>query len=139
MADLSQTAANVAIAGIADSNPGDVIKVRVGEAVSQGMPGYLKSDGKYWQTDANTQTEAAAKGIFLTPAAINGWATFALQGTELDLGGTLVVGTTYYVSVTKGAIADAAPVSTAWPTILGIAKTDSLMPLKITIGEAVTP
>jgi hypothetical protein len=124
MANLSQTPANVAMAG-----PGRVRVVQVGEGVTQGQPGYLlTSDSKYYQADANASaTTARAVGIFLTPAATNGYAVFAEgAGLTINLGATLVVGETYCVSNTKGAIAPIADLTTGdFPCIIGTAATVS--------------
>jgi hypothetical protein len=49
MADITITAANVK----AGSSATRVQLVQAGEAITQGQPTYLASDGKYYQTDAN--------------------------------------------------------------------------------------
>jgi hypothetical protein len=125
MANLTQTAANVAIAGV-----GARVKVvQVGEGVTQGQPAYLNvSDAKYYQADANASaTTAQAVGIFLTPASTNGYAVLAEgAGITINLGATLVVGETYVVSATKGAICPIADLTTGdYPCIIGTAVSTS--------------
>ena len=56
MADLVQTAADVALV----DNESQTQRVRVGEAVTQGMPVYLKSaDRKYWKAQHDGSAEEA--------------------------------------------------------------------------------
>lgn len=125
MADLTQTAANVGIG--ADT---EFIRVQVGESVTQGQPGYRGASNKWFQTDANlSAAAAAAEGIFMTPAATDGYAIVAVGG-DVNLGATLAVGETYAVSRTKGRICPIADLTTGdYVTHLGVAKSTSLMPL----------
>lgn len=127
MANLSQTAANVAIGS-------QITRTRVvqaGENLTQGQPVYLKaSDGKYYRADANASAEAAkAVGIALTPASTNGYAVIQEgSGGSVNLGATLTVGETYVVSATAGAIAPIADLTTGdYPCILGVATTTALI------------
>jgi hypothetical protein len=124
MSDLTQTAANV---GVNDAST-VIAPVQVGEAVTQGQPGYLNAaDGKYYACDATSGTGSAAKaaaaGIFLTPAALDGYAAFAFSPGNVDLGATLTVGETYVLSgLTAKAIGPLSDLGTGdWVTILGIA------------------
>ena len=137
MANLSITPANVAMAG-----PGRVKVVQVGEAVTQGQPGYLlTTDSKYYQADANASLVASnAVGIFLTPAATNGYAVFAEgAGLTLNLGATLVRGKTYCVSATKGAICPIEDLTTGdFPCLIGTANTTStIVTLFNSVGVAI--
>jgi len=135
MADLTQTAANVAISGSATPTK----RVQFGESVTQGNSVYLKaSDGKYWKSDANLSLEAAgSKGIVLTPASSDGYGLIAvpsdIEGTSLvNLGATLAVGTPYGVSATAGAICPIADISaTQYPTIIGFATTTAVLDYKV--------
>lgn len=139
MADLSQTAANVAIG----SSTAPTRRVQYGESVTQGMPVYLKeSDSKYYQCDANdTAAKAVAAGIALTPGATDGYGLIAIPSDSpgislVNLGATLAVGTVYAVSATKGAIAPVADISsTQYVTILGVATTASLLDLRIVVSN----
>jgi hypothetical protein len=127
MANLSQTAANVALAGAGAR----VRVVQVGEAVTQGQPAYLNTaDAKYYQADANaSQSTAEAVGIFLTPASTNGYAVLAEGGgLSINLGATLTVGETYVVSATKGAICPIGDLTTGdYPCIIGTATSTSAL------------
>jgi len=132
MANLSQTAANVAAGG----NNVSFSLVQAGEAVTQGQPVYQSSSTlKYLQTDANdTAAKADAKGIALTPAASDGYFLLA-KGGPVNLGATLAIGTLYAVSATKGAICPVADLATSdYVTILGIATTTALIDLKISVS-----
>lgn len=136
MANLTQTAANVGI-GNADC---PTRSVQFGESVTQGMPLYVSTDGKYYQCDANdTLAKADCDGIALTSGATDGYGLIALPSTQpgrslVNLGATLAVGTMYGVSATKGAIAELADISsTQFPTALGFAVSTSLLDFQVTI------
>lgn len=116
MADLTITAANVAIANAGVTTR----KVQVGEAVTAGQVGYLSSN-KYYLADADALATANAAGIFLTNAALDGYAILATAGT-INIGATLTVGETYVVSTTAGGIAPIADLlSGDFTTVLFIA------------------
>jgi hypothetical protein len=124
------------------AGPGRVKVVQVGEAVTQGQPGYLlTTDSKYYQADANASLVASnAVGIFLTPAATNGYAVFAEgAGLTLNLGATLVRGKTYCVSATKGAICPIEDLTTGdFPCLIGTANTTStIVTLFNSVGVAI--
>lgn len=126
MADITVTAANVGVKG-----PAQLEVVQVGEAVTQGQPLYkLASDQKYYKADANASAaSAAAKGIAMTAASTDGYAILARSGS-INLGATLTVGETYFVSATAGGIAPAADVTTGWyPRQLGQAVSASELTL----------
>lgn len=138
MADLTQTAANVAI----NTDSTDVSVVQAGESVTQGMPVYLKaSDGKYYQCDADASEDTAeAKGIALTPASADGYFVMAGPDGGVNLGATLTVGETYVISATKGAIAPVGDLITGdYVTQLGIATTASNLKLNINISGVQVP
>jgi hypothetical protein len=129
MADLSQTAANVGF------NDADVKYrlVQFGEAVTQGMPVYRKAaDGKYWKAqNDNAAADAEAVGICIVRgAAADAWGLIATEG-NINIGATLAVGESYFVSNAFGAICPAADVgSTEFPTFLGIANSATNLELK---------
>lgn len=127
MANLSQTAANVAIGSAITRTR----VVQAGETIAQGQPVYLKtSDSKYWKADANASADTAkAVGIALTPASANGYLVIQEgSGGLINLGATLTVGETYVVSATAGAIAPIGDLTTGdYPCILGVATTTALI------------
>lgn len=133
MATISQTAANVAV-GSATTR---VRVVQVGEGVTQGNCVRLdSSDGKYYKSDANASAAGAkCDGIVLTPASTNGYCVIALpgDGSKVNLGATLTVGTTYAVSPTSGAIEPLADITTAsYVTQIGTASTTALLDFVVT-------
>ena len=136
MADLSITAANVK-AGSASTR---VQLVQAGEAIDQGEPAYLASDGKYYQTDANdTAIKAQAKGIAITPASTDGYFLLAVDGL-INLGATLAVGQIYVCSATKGGIAPYADLTTNdFVTILGVATTTALLDINLLVCGVQNP
>ena len=130
MANLSQTPGNVALGSNARTET-----VQVGEAVTQGQPVYqLTTDSKWYRSDANVAAaQTGQNAIVLTPASTNGYAVIIRQQRALvNLGATLVKGTTYVVSATAGAIAPQADLTTGDGIIvLGIASTTALLDLQI--------
>ena len=138
MADISQTAANVALGASTTTTR----VVQVGEAVTQGMPLYFSTDGKWYQCDANDGAARAVVGaIAISPAATDGYALVALPATTpgvslVNLGATLAVGTVYAVSATKGAIAPIADISsTQFVSVIGIATTTALLDFQISVSN----
>lgn len=135
MADLSQTAANVALR----SNSLPSVGV-AGEAITQGMPVYL-SGGKWYQCDANDgAAKAVAGGIAVLPATTDGFFAYLSTGAKINLGATLVVGTTYVVSATKGAIAPIADLATGhYATTLGVATAANELTININVSGVQVP
>lgn len=138
MTNISQTAANVALG--ASTTPTKI--VQVGENVTQGMPLYSSTDGKWYQCDANDGVAKALVGaIALSPATTDGYALVALPSNTpgkslINLGATLAVGEVYAVSATKGAIAPIGDItSTQFVSVMGIAKTAALLDFQISISN----
>ena len=141
MANISQTAASVGIGSVATPTR----KVAAGEAITQGMPVYKATDGKYYQCDANdsaTAIKARCGGIAITPAgAADASFVIAEPGNEpgqslVNLGATLVVGGVYAVSATKGAIAPIADITTGdFVTTIGIATTAALLDFQVAVSN----
>jgi hypothetical protein len=137
MADLSQTAANVAISGSTCPTK----RVQFGEAVIQGQPVYLSTiDSKYYKCDANdTLAKAACAGIAVTPAGVNGYGLIVTPSTIagvslVNVGATLAVGTQYAVSANLGAICPLSDISTGqFPTSIGFAVSTSLLDFQVAI------
>ena len=138
MTNISQTAANVALGAASTTTK----IVQVGEAVTQGMPLYFATDGKWYQCDANDGVAKAVAGaIALSPAAIDSYALVALPATSpgrslVNLGATLAIGEVYAVSATKGAIAPIGDLSsTQFISVLGIATTTALLDFQVSISN----
>lgn len=134
MANLTQTAANVAIGG---SNARTSEPLQAGEPLTQGQPAYKKaSDRKWYRADANVSAEAAGSVeppvIVLTPAAaIDDWFVGVRRG-PVKLGATLAVGTPYVISATVGAICPYADLVTGdYVTFLGFATSTSVLDLDV--------
>lgn len=139
MANLSQTAANVAIGSL--TTPTRI--VTYGESVTQGQPLYKStSDSKYYRCDANDgAAKAVVAAIALTPGTTDSPGLVALPGSQpgaslVNLGATLVVGETYVVSATVGAIAPIGDLtSTQYTSIIGIATTAALIDFRAIVGN----
>lgn len=119
MADLTQTAANVKIIS------GSYTDGNAGETITQGEPIYIDGSGNVMRTQCDgTAAQAAATGIALTPAVLNGKVIYALPGSIVNLGATLAVGETYAVSANIGKVAPIGDIiATNYPTTLGPAQT----------------
>jgi len=133
MATLTQTPANVGIGSL--TTP--VRPVQVGEAVTQGQPGIRDAtSGKYLQADGSDADKDEVAGIFLTAAALDGYALLALPGSGgqkslVNLGATLTVGKAYYLHGSKGVIGEESDLGTGdYVTFLGIAETAELIDLQ---------
>jgi hypothetical protein len=129
MANLSQTAANVAAAAGAKI---DTTKI-AGATLTAGMPVYIDAaDGKAKIADNNVSAAlAAVYGIALNGASDGQPVAICTEG-DVNLGATLAIGEIYALSATAGAICpDADVVSTNFVSHLGTARTPALMQLKI--------
>jgi len=111
----------------------------VGEAVTAGQVVYLSSGaeaspltaGLWYLTDSDaapTSTTAQTIGVAVSAIAINTSGTIRLAGL-VTTAGSVVVGTTYYVAATPGAITSSAP---ALSRQVGVAMTTSSLVLAAT-------
>jgi len=111
----------------------------VGEAITAGQVVYLSSGaeaspltaGLWYLTDSDaapTSTTAQTIGVAVSAIAINTSGTIRLAGL-VTTAGSVVVGTTYYVSATPGAITSSAP---ALSRQVGVAMTTSTLVLAAT-------
>lgn len=118
MADISQTPANV------KSGSGAVVSLeRAGEAIDQGMPCYLSTDGKWYKADADDAAKYNAKGLAMTKSAAADDFVLMQTAGRCNLGGTLTAGEVYVVSSAAGKIAPVADITTDWyPCIVGISE-----------------
>ncbi len=105
-----------------------------GEAISAGMPVYLKaSDGFYYKADSNLSLAAATVvGLCVATCLISSPVTIVTQGS-VNLGATLTVGGVYVAGATlAGDIDLVADLATGWyVSILGVASTAALLDLHI--------
>ena len=119
------------------------IEGTVGEAVTAGQVLYLSSAaesvpltaGKWYLTDSDaaaTSTAPQSIGVAVSAIAINTAGTIRLAG-EVNSAGTVVVGTTYYVGATPGAIVSSAP---AFSRQVGVGLTTSSLLLAATTAVA---
>ena len=115
------------------------IEGTVGEAVTAGQVVYLSSAaestpltaGKWYLTDSDaaaTSTTPQSLGVAVGAIAINTAGTIRLAG-EVDSASSVVVGTTYYVGATPGAIVSSSP---ALSRQVGVAITTSSLLLAAT-------
>ncbi len=129
MADLSITAANV----VAGSNA-TVVGGTGGATLVAGKSVYLDPADLKWKLadcDAATAAERDVKGITLNGCA-NGQPIDVQTDGDITLGAVLTPGVAYYLSPTAGGICPVGDLSTGdYPTLMGIAKSSSVLSLKI--------
>jgi hypothetical protein len=137
-ADLSITAANVKAAG-SSSKP---VRVKFGEAVTQGQAVYLKaSDGEYYKADADAGTSeiAGAVGVAITPASTDEYGYILTEG-PVTIGATMTVGEIYVLSGTAGGICPEADLATAdRVTIIGVATSTTVLAIQPFASTAIVP
>lgn len=128
MADLSITAANVAVTGGSESVAGTA-----GAAITAGQVLYRDaSDGTYKLADADSATVAARSpaGIALNSAAAGQPVRVHIRG-PVTIGATIAGGTAYFLSATAGGICPAADLAAGdYPTIVGIARSASVLDVR---------
>lgn len=132
MADITVTPADVLAGASAKINEGTA-----GETVTAGKTVYRDTtdSNKLKQADANdTVAKALVGGIALHGASLNQPLKYQVGGV-IDIGATLVIGTTYVQSVTAGGIAPIADlVSTNFSTVIGTATTTNNLKLGILVS-----
>jgi len=132
MAALSQTAASVV------PGSGTVRKETVvaGGTITAGMPVYkdLTDSNKYKAARANAAATAVVAGIALTGSS-NGQPLVIQTAGNINLGATLAVGESYYLSdAVAGQIIPVADLGVGdYPTPLGVATSTSILALDIDI------
>ena len=127
------TVADVAItaASVLPGSGAVIVNGTAGETLTAGMGVYLKTDGKYWKSQADgTAAEATVAGVVLNGASA-GQPVSVQTGGTVTIGGTVVVGTVYTVSATAGGICPITDlVSTNYLSVLGAAPTAGTITLK---------
>lgn len=130
MADLTITAANV-VKGSGSS----IDRGTAGATITAGQVVYKDAaNGKYLLADSDSATAAVrnAIGIALNGAA-NNQPLSVLTSGDITIGATLTAGTDYWLSNTPGGICPRADVGSGeYPTMLGIAKSTSVLSVNIT-------
>lgn len=128
MADIAITAANVL------SSSSAVIRKEYNFGYASATAGqlvYLDSSNLWQRVDSNAGATGNGvsdlKGYTLNGGGIGQPAVVCTSDPSLTVGGTLVNGTTYYSSTTAGGIAPDVPTTGAYPTVLGVAKSTSVL------------
>jgi hypothetical protein len=134
MADLAITAANVVAVSGAKTVHGIA-----GATVTAGQVVYRDpTTRKFLLADADSGTAAARvpAGIALHGASLNQPLTIITEG-DLNIGATLTLGTTYYLSGTAGGVAPPADLSSGeYVTALGTASSTSNLKVKLNVTGA---
>lgn len=129
MTDLVLVATNVIASGGARTVDGTI-----GETLTAGQVVYLDTaTGTYKLADCDSGTAAVRSPAGI---ALNGGGTGqpvkVLKSGPVSLGAVLTAGVTYYLSPTAGGICPVADIDSAdYPVILGIAKSTSVLDVKI--------
>lgn len=123
MADLTITAANVAVGGSATKETGVA-----GEAITAGEVLLKNSSNEMVLADADDVSLDEVYGIALNDAASGQPIVYAKPGSDITIGATLTAGTAYFLSATAGAICPHADLVTDDRVIfLGIAISTSVL------------
>lgn len=129
MADISITAANVV--------PGQNATVTGGTAgatIAAGKAVYRDPADLKWKLadcDSATAAERDVRGIALNGAS-NGQPLDVLTEGDITLGAVLTAGVAYYLSGTAGGICPVGDLASGdYPTLIGIAKSTSVLSVKI--------
>jgi hypothetical protein len=137
MTDLVITAANVIAGSNAKKTPG-----LAGATITAGQVVYRDpTTKKFLAVDADSGTEAVRNvfGIALNGAS-DGQPLMVQTEGDINLGATLVVGTTYVASDTAGGIMPVADLEAGdYPTVLGVASAANNLKMKIVAGGAPVP
>lgn len=129
MADLTLTAASVL--------PGSNATTRLGTAgatITAGQPVYLDSaTSTYKLADTDSATSAVRSPVgFALGGASAGQPLVVQTDGDITLGAVLTAGVAYYLSGNAGGICPVADVASGdYPVILGIAKSTSVLAIKI--------
>jgi hypothetical protein len=131
-ADVTQTAASVLIAG---GTPKPTVYT-AGAALTCGDLVYIDSNGLAQKTYNNSTINFAAAAGYCVAAALaaNQWTAVSLNGTLINIGGTLVKGTIYCVSANAGKtcpVADVTAASGSFQTQVGYAISTSQLQMAI--------
>jgi hypothetical protein len=140
MADLSVTAASVAVSSAAKTRRGIA-----GETLVAGKVVYenLSDSGKFYLADANVLAASKAVGITLGGAAAGQPVVIVTEDPAFVPGATLSLSVAadsgvYVLSATAGGIAPMDDLAaTMYPVIIGVANSASTMRLSIVIGTGV--
>lgn len=137
MADLSITPANVAPQANATKDRGTAgATITAGQVVA-----YDPQVGKLKLADSNSEQNSLRRprGIALHGAS-DGQPLEYQTGGDLNLGATLVVGTTYLLSETPGGIQPTTDLATGeYVTVLGTAKTAALLQMGLNVTGVAKP
>ena len=129
MADLTLTAANVLAGSNATTNLGTA-----GATITAGQVVYFDDTTKTYKladTDSATAAVRSPAGFALNGASA-GQPLMVQTGGDLTLGEVLTAGVAYYLSGTAGGICPVADVTSGdYPVILGMAKSTSVLAIKI--------
>lgn len=92
---------------------------------------YLDASNLWQKVDSNAAATGNGvsdlKGYTLNGGGVGQPAVVCTSDPSLTVGGTIVNGTTYYSSTTAGGIAPDVPTTGAYPTILGVAKSTTVL------------
>lgn len=125
------TALSVTAANVKQGSNAQVIAGLAGATITAGQAVLRASSGKFVLSDADGADIKAVGGIALHGAS-DGQPLQVQSGGDINLGATLVAGTTYYLAPTPGGIGPLEDVASGDdPIIIGIAKSASILMMKI--------
>lgn len=125
-------AVTITTSAVQQISSGEGMFVQYGEAMTPGAIAYKGAGGKYFLASNDDATEQDASVFVLTGGETDSYGYVqGRKNEEVDVGGTLVVGTMYFLG-TGGQIVVAGDLGTgAYVTPLGVAKTTTNLRLNI--------
>lgn len=121
------TAVAITDANVQQISSDEGTKVQYGETMTPGDVAYKSSaDNKYYLAANNDSAKQNASVIVLTGGEADSYGyVIGTKGAEVDIGGTVTVGTAYYLG-TGGAIVPVGDLSsTNYVTLIGFGKTST--------------
>jgi len=108
------------------SEPNIYEELTAGESLVAGNVCYLKSDGKYWKSQGDVESEVKSEIVLCTETiTADSTGTFLIRGKYTDSG--LTIGVPYFISpTTAGAKSTTAPTSGNFAKILGWARSATI-------------
>lgn len=133
MADIAITAANVAISSVSAATVRK--EYTYAATVTAGQVVYLNASNQWALADANAPLGTGAttlRGISLNGGAVGQPAAVCTADPAFVCGGTIVNGTSYYLSQTPGGITATLPTTGDQPVFLGLGSSTTVLVLNPT-------
>ena len=116
-----------------------VIKdLTAGETLAFNDSVYIKSDGKWWKTDADAEATSKCAGIAVSSASADSIVYVLMSGLIKDNSWSWTIGSEIYVSTDSGGLSESLPGAAKWVCFVGKALSSTVIdvdPSKIIIQQ----